>query len=304
MKTIYVFKQILVLFSIMGVGYYASKRGIIDKNMNKGLSDFIVKITLPLLILSSFKYKYSQDMMLTIIKLLVFTVIIFIFTIILSNLFNSRFNKEKKSVLVFIGIFSNCGFIGFSILSIIYGDVGILYASIFNLVYNLFVWTIGVMIFTGKTDSKALKKSLTNPNIISVLIGIMLMLFSVEIPSTVRTFCGLVGGMTTPLSMIVIGSILTKVDMKKIFRDLSIYYASSLRLIIIPFLIYLILSLLKVNNLVKDIIVISEAMPAATLCPILAESFGENSKYASQIVFITTLLSIITIPLVVSLLGA
>ncbi len=142
-----------------------------------------------------------------------------------------------------------------------------------------------------------------NPNIISVLIGLILIVFSISIPPIFENFCTVVGGMTTPLSMIVIGSILTQVEIKEIFKDFSLYYISLLRLLIIPFLIYLILTLLKVDNLVKSIIVISEAMPAATLCPILAQSYGGNVKYASQAVFITTLVSIITIPLVITLLN-
>ncbi|MEA5007839.1 MAG: AEC family transporter [Clostridium tyrobutyricum] len=303
MKSLIVFRQIIILFLIIGVGYYASKKGIIDEKMNKGLSDFIVRITLPLLILSSFKGNYSPDMMSTIIKILIFTVLIFIFSIIISNLLNIKISRGKKSVAVFTGIFSNCGFIGFSILNIVYGQKGILYASIFNLVYNLFVWTFGIRIFVKKTDENILKKVLVNPNIISVFIGLILIVFSISIPSIFESFCTAVGGMTTPLSMIVIGSILTQVEIKKIFKDLSLYYISLLRLLIIPFLIYLILTLLKVDNLVKSIIVISEAMPAATLCPILAQSYGGNVKYASQAVFITTLVSIITIPLVITLLN-
>lgn len=303
MKSLIVFRQIIMLFLIIGVGYYASKKGIIDEKMNKGLSDFIVRITLPLLILSSFKGNYLPDMMSIIIKILVFTVLIFIFSIIISNLLNIKISRGKKSVAVFTGIFSNCGFIGFSILNIVYGQKGILYASIFNLVYNLFVWTFGIRIFVKKTDENILKKVLVNPNIISVFIGLILIVFSISIPSIFESFCTAVGGMTTPLSMIVIGSILTQVEIKKIFKDLSLYYISLLRLLIIPFLIYLILTLLKVDNLVKSIIVISEAMPAATLCPILAQSYGGNVKYASQAVFITTLVSIITIPLVITLLN-
>lgn len=302
MKSLIVFRQIIILFLIIGVGYYASKKGIIDEKMNKGLSDFIVRITLPLLILSSFKGNYSPDMMSTIIKILIFTVLIFIFSIIISNLLNIKISRGKKSVAVFTGIFSNCGFIGFSILNIVYGQKGILYASIFNLVYNLFVWTFGIRIFVKKTDENILKKVLVNPNIISVFIGLILIVFSISIPSILESFCTAVGGMTTPLSMIVIGSILTQVEIKKIFKDLSLYYISLLRLLIIPLLIYLILTLLKVDSLVKSIIVISEAMPAATLCPILAQSYGGNVKYASQAVFITTLVSIITIPLVITLL--
>jgi predicted permease len=304
MKSLIVFRQIIILFLIIGVGYYASKKGIIDEKMNKGLSDFIVRITLPLLILSSFKGNYSPDMMSIIIKILVFTVLIFIFSIIISNLLNIKISRGKKSIAVFTGIFSNCGFIGFSILNIVYGQKGILYASIFNLVYNLFVWTFGVRFFVKKaTDENILKKIFMNPNIISVLIGLILIVFSISIPSILENFCTAVGGMTTPLSMIVIGSILTQVEIKEIFKDFSLYYISLLRLLIIPFLIYLILTLLKVDSLVKSIIVISEAMPAATLCPILAQSYGGNVKYASQAVFITTLLSISTIPLVITLLN-
>lgn len=303
MKTIYVFQQVIVLFSVIGVGYFSSKRGIIDENMSKGLSDFIVIITMPFLIISSFKSVYSQNMIAVMIKLFILGLGMLVISTFLSQLFNSKFNSEKKCVAVFSGIFSNCGFIGFPILSIVYGDMGIVYAALFNVIYNVVVWTYGVKLMSWKTNKKISFKVLLNSNIIAVFIGIILMVFSVKLPGPVLNFCSLVGNMTTPLSMIIIGTMLANVQLKKIFKDISIYYISVQRLVIFPFLIYILLSILRVEPIYKNIITLLEAMPVASLCPILAQSYDENYKYASEVVLISTIIAIITIPLVILLLG-
>ncbi|MCD2347937.1 AEC family transporter [Clostridium guangxiense] len=302
MKTLYVFRQILVLFLIMGVGYYSAKVKILDDNATSCISNFIVSITLPLMILTSFNIQYSRQIFLTIIKILVFSIATFIFSMGLGKLISFKFGYGKRNILMFAGMFSNCGFIGFPILKIIYGSKGVLYTSIFNLAYNVFVWTIGVLILDKSKGNLNYKTIFFNPNIMAVAFGMLFMFLYIKIPYTINSACNLVGSMTAPLSMVVIGSILTEIQFRDIFKDWSLYYISIFRLIIIPFIIYCVLKLIKVDDFVIGVIVICEAMPAATLCPILAKSYNENFKYASKIVFVTTVLSIITIPAAIVLL--
>ena len=158
MESIYVFKKILVLFILIGVGYYAVKRKFINEEGNTCISNFIVNITLPLLILISFQVEFSKDIMDTIIKLFIFSVGAFIITIIISKLLFSKVKKERGDILKFVSIFSNCGFIGFPILKIVYGQEGVLYASIFNLVFNLLVWSVGIIILDSDDKKINYKK--------------------------------------------------------------------------------------------------------------------------------------------------
>lgn len=302
MKTVYVFKQIIILFLIMGVGYYSGKIKIIDDNTTSHLSNFIVSITLPMMILTSFDVKYSNKLFIIIMELLGFSLMAFIISIIIGKIISFKFECNKKDILMFMSIFSNCGFIGFPVLKIIYGNNGVLYTSIFNLVYNIFVWTMGIVIINDKKQEINYKKILFNPNIMAVILGMILMVLSIKIPYSINSAFNLIGSMTAPLSMIVIGVMLTEVEFNDIFIDWSLYYISILRLIIIPLIIYFLLSFLGVNKIVIGVIIICEAMPGGTLCPILAKSYNRNFKYASKIVLVTTILSIVTIPLMISFL--
>lgn len=301
-KILEVLNQVLVLFFMMGLGYIAAKINIINREVNKGLSALLMKITLPLLILSSFKYKYSETMMSNIRSLLMFSMLIFTFLLILSILSFRKLDSKKKNIVIFLSIFSNCGFMGFPLMYSIYGQMGVLYTSIFNVVFNLFVWTVGIIIFSGEKGKIDYKNLLLNPCVIAVAIGLINMFFSLELPYVVNKTCISVGSMTTPISMMIIGASISQTDIKKIFGDYSLYYISVFRLILIPFMTYLILSLFSIDPIVRNVIIICEAMPGAALCVIFAETYNENTQYASQAVFFTTMLSIITIPVVVSML--
>lgn len=298
-----VINQVLILFLIIAVGYIARKIGILNKEMNKGLSDLLLKITLPFMIVASFNYKFSPEMMKNIKSIFIYSLIIHILLIPLSKLFYIKFPKDqdKKDILRFVTVFSNCGFMGYPVLQSIYGNVGVLYASVFNIPFTVFSWTFGVMLFTRDKESRSLKKVITNPGIIAVFIGIAIFLFSIQLPYALMNTLNLVGSITTPVSMLVIGSMLAEVKFSEIFKEISIYYASIIRLLVIPIVIYYFMSFCGIDKFLINIAVIVEAMPAAAICSIFAESYGKNPKYASQSVFITTLISIVTIPLIVML---
>jgi predicted permease len=302
MNALDVLNQVLTLFLMMGLGYIGAKFSIINKEVNKGLSMILMKITLPLLILSSFKYEYSKTMMSNIKSLLMFSTLIFTFFFVVSIVLFRKLDLGKKNIIIFITIFSNCGFMGFPILYSIYGHIGVLYTSIFNVVFNLFVWTVGIIIFSGEKEKIDYKNLLLNPCIIAVIIGITNMLFSLKLPYIINEVCTSVGNMTTPISMMIIGFSISQTDIKKIFGDISLYYISIWRLVLIPLITYLILSLFSIDPVVRNVIIICQAMPGAALCVILAENYNNNTEYASQAVFFTTMLSVVTIPAVISML--
>lgn len=295
-----VINQVIILFSIIGVGYYAKKKGIVNTEINKGLTRLLLEVTSPLMIIASFNYEFSGDIMKKMITLFLYSCGIHIVLIFLGYVLYKNREDGKREILRFSTVFSNCGFMGFPVLGSIYGDMGILYAAIFNIPFNIFSWTFGIMLFTGEKGSKNLKKVFFNPGIISVLFGIILFVFSIKLPSPIYSTFKLVGDMTTPLSMIIVGNMLAQVSFKEIFKNRLLYNISFVRLLVIPAITYVILTLLKADPMIKNIAVMVEAMPAATLTAIFAESFDKEPEFASQVVFITTMLSVGTIPLVLN----
>lgn len=206
-------------------------------------------------------------------------------------------------MLQFANVFSNCGFIGFPIIDSIYGAEGVVYTSIFNLFFNIFVWSYGVALYSDKLDKKSLKKIVVNPGIVAVYIGLPMMLFNISLPSFFSKSITTVGNMTTPLSMIIIGCILTKINIKDAFKDWIVYYESLIRLIVIPLGIFVIAKVIKDDSILMKTIIILQAMPAGTMASIMAENLDKDSSFAAIIIFVTTLLSIVTFPLVLNIIS-
>lgn len=283
----------------MFVGVYARKVNIINEETKKNLSDFLINISLPLLILSSFNYTYSADMLEKAKLIFIYSVIIHIFLIIISGPLSFKFPSNSKKVLRFVIIFSNCGFMGYPVLEGLFGKIGVFYGAIFNVPFNIFMLGYGVMLYTGKKDIKTLKNVFTHPGIIATAIGLLMFIFSIKLPYPLYTAVSTVGSMTTPLSMIIVGTMLAEIKFKEVFSGVVVYYASVIRLLVVPFIILIVMKYLKIDQQLMQISVVIESMPAAVLATVFAEKYGADTMLASKCVFITTIISMVTIPLVV-----
>lgn len=294
--------QVMVLFLIMVVGYISRKKGFLNKQVNRSLSELLINVTLPFMIISSFNFNFSRDMLNIGVRLFLTSIIIHGVLFVLGRFIYKKFEEDEAKVLWFITVFSNCGFMGYPVVESIYGKIGMFYAALFNIPFNVLMWTAGVFIFSGRGDKNSLKKALLNPGIVSVLIGLMIFIFSIKLPLPIIKTLELVGSMTTPLSMIIIGSTLADAKVKSIFEGHSVYVGTVVRLILIPLVVLFILKGVGVKEFYLSIPVIITSMPAAANTVIMAEKYGGNSEYASKVVFLSTIISVITIPLILMLL--
>lgn len=298
-----VLNQVIILFFIMVIGYVVRKKNIVNAATNKGLSELLLSVTLPAMIISSFNYSYSKDMLVKAGIIFFVSVIIHICLAIISKFLYCKFPRNISSVLRFITIFSNCGFMGYPVIGSIYGKIGVFYTAIFNIPFNLLMFTLGIMIFSEKKDFKNLRKEIVvNPSLISILIGLLIFIFSIKLPYSIYRTLELVGSTTTPLSMIVVGSMIAEVDVRNIFNGIGIYYGAIVRLILTPLIVLFVLKLFGASGMYLGIPVLICAMPGAANSVIMAEKYGADSQFASRCVFITTVLSAITIPLIILLL--
>jgi len=293
-----IINQVIILFLIMLVGLYARKKGMLNEETDKKLSDFLLNITLPCLILSSFNYEFSQEMLVNARLIFIYSVIIHFALIFASGVISYKYKDGPKAVLRFATIFSNCGFMGYPVLEGLFGKIGVFYGSIFNIPFNLFMLSYGTMLYTGKKDIRTLKAALKHPGIIATVIGLLLFTFSISIPVPIYKALSSVGSMTTPLSMIIVGSMLAEIKIKEIFSGFLVYYASFVRLIIAPLITIIILKLLHADRLLFQISVTIETMPVAVIATVLAEKYGADTKLASRCIFISTIISMITIPII------
>ena len=300
-----IINSVLSLFIMILVGIYSSKKKIITPIINKGLTDILIKIALPFMILTSFIFTFDDNIKSNIIKTLYYSLAAYIIVIILSYLLLIPVKGDKKTILHFANVFTNTGYVGFPILFSIYGPEGVIYGSIFNMFFVIFVWTYGLLLFKGKLEKEDLKKEiksiLLNPSIIAVLLGIIILVFNIQLPQALSSSMKSIGSMTGPLSMIIIGVILSNVKIKKHLKDWTIYYGIITKLIIIPIIICLLFFLIGDMSKAAVTVIIMVAMPASAMTSILAESFNKELEYAAIIVSATTLLSLITVPLLLKI---
>lgn len=293
-----VFNQVEILILMMVVGVVLRKLNIITDQVNKGLSYILVNVTMPFLIVNSFNFSFSKSMFQKGIMIFLYSLVIHIFLIILSEITYFKFPQDKKKIMKFATIFSNCGFIGYPVVAGLYGKVGVFYTSIYTIPFNIFLWSYGTFLFTDKNNENIFKKVFLTPPMIAMYIGLIMFFFSLKLPSPVIKTAESIGNMTTPLSMFVIGAMLADVKLKEIFSGISVYYVNLIKLIIAPLIVFLFLNALGVQKTVLNICVILTAMPSGTIVGVFAENYGGDKKIASKCAFLSTILSVVTIPII------
>ncbi|MDF2523177.1 MAG: transporter [Clostridiales bacterium] len=291
-----IINQVSILFLIMLIGYIAKKCGTISKEFTGGLGVLLMDITLPSMIITSFNQNFSKQKMISIFIVFICAFMIHLVSLIFGRFLFEKYTGSTKTILKFILIFTNCGYMGFPILESIFGKDGVFYGSIYLIAFNLFLWTAGVMLFSEQKEKLDLKKTVSNPGMIAVFLGLIMFLLSIKLPGPIYSSFDLVGKMTTPLSMIVIGSMLADADFKSIFTNGATYYGSLLRLIIMPVIVLVVLKMIGISGVMLGALVISTAAPAGATTAVFAERYGGDEGFASKIVFISTLLSLITLP--------
>lgn len=300
-----IINSIISLFLIMMIGVYGNKKKIINDKVNKGLTDILLQIALPFIIISSFSFSYNNMVKDNVIKTFFYSLVAYIVIIAISHILIIPIKGEKKTILHFCNIFTNTGYIGFPILNAIYGREAVIYGSIFNMFFVLFLWTYGIIIFKGNLEKEELKqeitKALLNPSVIAVYIGITMMIFDIRLPDIIMSSVSSIGNMTGPISMIIVGAMSTNIKIKEHLKDWTIYYAILSKIIIIPLILFFISVLINDRSIVSNSVIILGSMPSAVMASIFAEEFNVKKDYATIIVVGTTLLSIITLPVLLGI---
>lgn len=290
----------LEIFIIIIIGYIFARKGIITKEVRKKLTDIVIDLILPCAIIKSFMMKLTPEIIRDTVVIFIVSFIIQLSYSVFNRIFYNRFDDSKAIILKYATIVSNAGFMGLPIVESIYGQTGLLYASIALIPQRIFMWSAGLSLFT-QTDSKSMiKKVALYPCIIAVYIGIALMIIEsigIILPTFMLNTINAIGGCTTALSMLIIGAILNDVKWSELVEKSSLYY-SSIRLLIIPITIFICLSLCHMNSLVIGVSVLLAAMPAGSTAAMLAQKYNQDVIYASKIIVVSTILSLVTLPMI------
>lgn len=296
--------QVLILFLMAIVGFYAAKKKYINKETNNGLCKILLNIALPMLVINSFTTGFSKDMLLTAEKLFLYSIVVHVALIIFAKLIYIKTGKKSIGVSKFVTVFSNSGFIGYPVMNGLYGSKGVFYCAVFGIVINVFMFSYGIIVIKNENGSilKELKKAILNPVIISTIIGIVILASGIKLPYVLQQAIKSTGSLTSPLSMIIVGVMLEGIDFKMALSGKFVYVLSFVRLIAVPVVTFLVVRAFGAPILIADILVILESMPAPSNAAAFCVEYGSDEVLAVKSIFVTTVFSMITIPIVLNFL--
>lgn len=295
MEFSHLFNVQMMFFILMFLGYFLGKLKLMNEACRKGLTDLIINVILPANIICSFMIEMNQEIAAACVTILVISCIIQVFCYLFSGLAYAKMDKRKSAVYRYAIICSNAGFLGNPLVEGIYGRMGLMYASIYLIPQRVCMWSAGVSCFTSANGRDVLKKVLTHPCIIAVYLGLPMMIFQVPLPQPLTETLKSLSNCTTALSMMVVGGILAEIDGKSVVNKRTLCY-TILRLILIPALVLAGCMLFRVTALVAKVASVLAGMPAGTTTAILAAKYGGDEKEAVKLIFLSTLLSMLTIP--------
>lgn len=305
-------KQMIVLFLIMIVGLLCRKAGIINDETSKKLSAIVVNVANPAMILSSAINPgdtiKGHDLLITFILAIVMFAGLMFLAIFIPYLLKAP--RSDFGIYRAMTVFANIGFMGFPLIRSVYGPDALLYAAVFQLPFNLLVYTYGVYVICESrnlNDSKEIKrnpiKEIMNIGVVSCIIAIILFFVRPTVPSVIEDVCDYIGDMTPPLSMMIIGDSLSKIDIKKLISNARLLAYSLIKLLVLPITGTLIAKECGIDGVLLGVFMIIMAGPAATMNALLSQQYDSNYQLASEGVALSTILSVATIPLVSLILG-
>lgn len=307
--------QFFVLFAIVFTGYFLRKINFINDAMNNGLNRFIVYFAYPCVIVKNIgSLDMEGALLVNFFITLGLSLVMFAVYSVVTLLYTKarKFPVESSNVAELAMASPNNGFMGFPVTQIFFGSTGFLMMIAHNAAMNVFFFTYGLALLRRNNEYKqkatlrsvwiAFLKVLFNPNILGLFIGFAICLSGIPFEGTpVDTYLTYIGNVATPMAMIFIGSSLTKTNFREIFQDMKVIESAANKLIFLPILTFILVYFLPVAAIIKQIIVLACCFPVAATVSMLAEQEGQDANLSSRILVLSTVASIVTIPVAIKL---
>lgn len=290
------------LFILMLVGLLLSKKKIITQEGERTLSALILKVVLPCSIITSFLGEVTPQKLWQSLNIFLLSLGIQVASYFLARILYLKCAPEHRTVMQYATICSNSGTMGTPVAEGIFGQEGVFLSAIFLIPLRVAMWTLGIAFFSGKWEKGVVRRTLTHPCIVAVFLGIVLMLTQAQLPPLAIDCLKTVGTCNAALSMILIGSIMGRMDLKLLWHRDTLYF-SMVRLLLLPAAVLLACTVLGLPPMVRNVAVVLTAMPAGSTTSILALQHGGDAPFASAITALTTVLSLAAVPLWCQLLG-
>ena len=293
------------LFIIVIAGYFSHRRGIINEEFERKLSGFVIKVTCPALLISSTMGDKMPDRehipMLLLVSLLTYVILIplaYVQPVLM------RVKRDLRGMYSFMLTYSNVGFIGYPVVASIFGSDAVFYACILNVFNTITVFIWGVMFISGENLKNGFRFRLfVSPAMIATYISVIIVVLNLHTPKAIAMPLSILGNMTVPSSLIVIGAALAEIPTRKMVGTPHIFIMCFLKLLVLPLLVYYAMILIGVDTRISSINMILIAMPVASFGTMFCMQMGKDETTMSQGTFWTTLLSVVSIPLLAMLIA-
>nr|WP_320024620.1 AEC family transporter [uncultured Acetobacterium sp.] len=300
MDIIIVISQMLELFLILTLGYISAKGKIVSPKFGTQLSNFILSITLPCMMIASVATMpddtNKNDVLLMFVIAILFYVVMPVVAYGITRILLVK--KEERNLYMYMTIWSNVGFMGFPVIASIFGEGAIFYATIFNLIFNVSNFTLGIMLMSSEGKKALNLKKFLSPGMIASIVAVIMFAANLRLPEILNATLKTVGSTTTTLAMIVIGIALSNIPIKSVFTEIRLYPYVIIKQILLPLFAWEILKNIITNPYLLGIVIVIIAMPVGTSSVLFANRYENNVSLATKGVFITTLASVLTIPII------
>ena len=286
--------EVFVLFLIMMAGVLSRRLGYLNDTVIRGMTQMVLNVALPCLTIYNMQREFSYEVFWGFLVSFFAAAALMLFCLLVGWLLARKRIRSRRIVLAHALAFPNCGFMGYPIILAINPD-WMIYAAAYNIAYNLVFWSAGVGMYGGGVRD-GMRKALRNPNFIASVLGFLLFCLRFRWPAPVSEALSLLGGVTIPLSMILVGTRLVGIRPKELFLDRDYPVASAMRLILVPLAAKLLFAPLPVPAGVHECLFLLTAMPVASLVTMQAEVSGGDSVFSARLSALSTLLSLATIP--------
>lgn len=296
-----IISQMIQLFLILFLGYFLFKIGLFNREMNRRLTKLLLNVTLPATILNSVLSQAQrppeQDVAMTFLIAIILYLALPCVSFLLVKIL--RLPREDQGMYAFMSTYGNVGFMGFPVIEAVFGADGVFYASIFNILFHISCFSAGIlMIYYGSAKKAALDwKKLISPSTVLSAAAVIVYLLNLHLPAAIAGTVRTVGAITTPLAMMLIGSTLATMNIRQIFGDWHVYPFAIARQFVLPLLVSPLLQIAIPNAYLRGITFVLFIMPVANTSVLFATEHQKNEQLAAKTVFITTLMTLFTVPL-------
>ncbi len=293
-------QQVLVLFVFISIGFIIGKAKLLDPSASKGITNIVLYVVVPANIIVSFQGEFLGNKIFIFFLVVLITIILHAINVVIVKLFLKEADPRRQNIMQFASVFSNCGFVGYPLMSAILGATGVLYGSAFVVTSIVLIWVYGVYMITGDKKKLSIRSAILNPGVIGVAVAFLLSLLQIKLsPFVISTLTSL-AALNTPLPMLIIGYQMSNAHFAALFRHIGFWVSSLLRLVVFPLLSILVVLLFPIPPVAALSIVIGNATPPASIAGMFAEKFGGDTEFASGLIAAQTAISILTMPIIVA----